>query len=71
MNGGGFMKRKYFSFMVFLALVFLTMPVVLAEKVTMADYDRAANLRSKLQPLALNIVKPLLVPQISQGRIRV
>ena len=50
------MKRKYFSFMVFLALVFLTMPVVLAEKVTMDDYDRAANLRSKLQPLALNIV---------------
>jgi len=50
------MKRKSLSTIAALFLVLASLAVLLQGQVTQADYERAAGLREKLQPLALNII---------------
>ena len=53
---GGTMKRKNLFLRTVLLLSLVLLPVILRAQVTQADYERAANLRAKLQALALNVV---------------
>jgi len=50
------MEHKYLSTAVWPAMVMVSLPVILLAQGRPVDYERAANLREKLQPLALNIV---------------
>ena len=50
------MKPKCLSTVVGLAMVMLSLPAILLAQARPADYERAVNLKKKLQPLALNIV---------------
>ena len=50
------MKHKHFSMGAGIILILAALSVFLPAQVTKADYERAANLRIKLQPLAVNIV---------------
>ncbi len=50
------MKHKYLSTIVWPAMVAVSLPVILLAQGRPVDYERAANLREKLQPLALNVV---------------
>jgi len=50
------MKGKNLYVVAAILLLLAARPVLLPAQVTQADYDRAAGLREKLQPLALNII---------------
>lgn len=50
------MKRKHLSTVIWLAMMLVSLPVILLAQGRPVDYERAANLKEKLQPLVLNIV---------------
>jgi dipeptidyl aminopeptidase/acylaminoacyl peptidase len=50
------MKRKHLFLIALPVIILVSLDVVLLAQGTPADYERAANLSKKLEPLALNIV---------------
>ncbi|MHC4638863.1 MAG: DPP IV N-terminal domain-containing protein, partial [Planctomycetota bacterium] len=50
------MKNNHLSTITLSAMILVSLPVVIFAQGQPADYERSANLREKLQPLALNIV---------------
>ena len=51
------MKPKLILILVLIAFILITMPAVLPAQGQPEDYERAASLRDRLQPLALNVVE--------------
>ena len=51
------MKYKHQSTFIWLVIIQVSLPVILLAQARPVDYEQAANLREKLQPLASNIVE--------------
>ena len=50
------MKRKHLSIFIGSAMILVSLPVKLLAQGKPADYERAANLKEKLQPLVYNVI---------------
>jgi dipeptidyl aminopeptidase/acylaminoacyl peptidase len=50
------MKRKHLSIVIWPTMILVSLPVILLAQAKPVDYERAANLREKLEPLVYNVI---------------